>query len=1028
MTPPVSTYRIQFNRDFTFSHLQQLVPYLHALGVSTIYASPVTTACAGSMHGYDVTDPGKINSEIGSREELESLIDTLKRYGMGWLQDIVPNHMAFSPANPWLMDVLERGPQSPYYLFFDIDWDHPDPELNGRVGIPFLGGPREEAIGRGEIALDIDGSGWHIRYGEYIFPLSLSSYPVLLSALSADTPLRRLTAGFAQLAGYPSSDLQQARHLLMESAGQDIAGSLDTRLEIATLHADKELLRNLLHIQYYTLYYWRDSEKLMNYRRFFTVNTLICLSMEKATVFNAWHRLLHELYAAGRIQGVRIDHIDGLYDPGEYLCRLRELLGGDCYIIAEKILNDQESLPPDWPLEGTSGYEFLSDTNGLLTDRTGARSIYRFYQRFTGITASYKDIVFKNKHRFLCEQMGGELDNLLRYLLSLRVLPSGASVPQPPTPAQHTEPVPQFSPARQALKDTLAVLMASFPVYRIYPRQLPLDRQSQRVVDEAFSRAARRSMTAQPALAVLRTLFEAGGDELAKIQFLRRLMQFTGPLAAKGVEDTTFYVYDPLISHNEVGDSPDVPPTAPLDAPSTVPLDTPPTAPRDSTTVAPVPVSSTPPAHRDSRTVSSGSTSSTPTAPRNSTTVVPISTLPPPSPRSEPFAITAFHQKMISCRKNNSLSLNATSTHDTKRGEDARLRINALAAHAGEWQRQVETWQRVNSSFFVRLDGPANSLLNPRIAPSPNDAWFIYQSLVGGFPEDLQVSGEFLDRTEQFIVKALREARKETNYADPDQAYEQGCISFIRNILAPHTEFLRSFVPFLQKILPTAEDYSLAELVIKCTAPGIPDIYQGCELWNLSYVDPDNRRPVDYALRTQLLQDLMETEELGPEAVMDFLQQHRDKGVMKLFALRKLLWLRRSAPDLFLSGDYLPLRVHKGAAVVAAPSDPSGEAGPSQEASVLAYARQHGNDWLLVVWAPTVAGDTTLDICQPTKSNDTTLDALQPERAADTTSVILPPGAPHTWTDIFTGHSVTITGALPLADRFAGFPIVVLRS
>lgn len=847
MQIPLATYRVQLHSGFTFQQLKEIIPYLHQLGISTVYASPITQAVKGSMHGYDVTDPQSINPEIGTRQELEEIVALLKQYQMTWLQDIVPNHMAFDTTNKRLMDVLERGDQSHYRRFFDINWNHPDPMLHGKLMVPFLGSAMEEAVDKGELKLEWCNGKCLVKYFDTAYPLSYPAY----------------------------------RYLQM-------AGAANPQQAVAVMNERPAALKQLLQKQFYLLTWWKNSELQMDYRRFFTVNSLICLRMEERSVFDEYHPLIIELYKKGLIQGVRIDHIDGLYNPRGYVQQLRNALGDDAYIIAEKILEYKEPLPGDWALQGTSGYEFLAFTAQLLTNTKGSEQLLAFYKELVPQTGDYLDMVFEKKHHFLLDQMNGELDNLMTLLLELALVKEEDDI--------------------EELKEALGIWMAAFPVYRIYPEQLPLQSAEQQLVNTAFERGVKHAPGLQDGWRLLHALFEADADASTtnrKMLFLHRLMQFTGPLAAKGVEDTTFYVYNPLIAHNEVGDSPE----------------------------------------------------------------------------QLGISVGAFHRKMQTRQQQNPLSLNATTTHDTKRGEDARMRIAVLSERATEWISKVKEWQQLNTALVQQV--------NNKRAPSVNDEYFIYQSLIGSFPQNLEVTDGFKERSHAFITKALREAKVATNYTAPDEGYEAACIAFIDNLLSPGHGFLQSFTAFLESFLDDAAQLSLVQTLIKLTAPGIPDIYQGCELWDHSYVDPDNRRPIDYTQRKALLQTLTAKEQAGKAGVLAWAQQEKRSGAQKLYLVQQTIQVRTKYNAVFTDGQYIPLTV-------------------SKERAAVAYARVLDKQWIIVVAPMGIEG-----VNDPAAFNDVL--------------VQLPAGAPGTFTQVFTGETVQPqNGALSLPAILHSFPAGLL--
>ncbi len=877
MEIPGSTYRIQFHKDFTFKDLESIIDYLHDLGITTIYASPITAAVGGSTHGYDVIDPHQINPEIGTREDLKRIREKLSAKKMSWIQDIVPNHMAFHVSNSRLMDVLERGPHSEFYNYFDILWDHSSPDLKGRLQVPFLGKPLDQAIAEREIAIDYDDGGFVLRYLSTAYPLSVSAYRLILPA-EFD---RRLTA----LAGLPLQQWTDRKRSILSEMLADDEVSASVIDSITQLNQSPQCLEEVIHSQYYLLTFWQDTAHEINYRRFFTVNELVCLRMEDPFVFEDYHRFIHQLYADDLIQGLRIDHIDGLYDPVEYILRLRQLFGYDCYIIAEKILEAKEILPVDWPLQGTSGYEFLSTTSQLITNRHGAKKLLAYYHELRPDLASYKDIVNKNKTLILENYMAGEWNNLVDLYISLE-LPGYLD--------------------RQKAKNAVAALMIAMPVYRIYPITLPLTGDSRQVMQHAFERALGTTPGAAQILEGLRILiFESNSG--SGLKFLKRMMQFTGPLTAKGVEDTTFYEFNALISHGEVGDT----------------------------------------------------------------------------PSSLGISVTAFHRKMADRQLATPLSLNATATHDTKRGEDARLRVNVLCDFPEEWISLVQSWRSTNRKFKTTTSTGI-------FAPSDNDEYYIYQSILGGFPHSSQIDKMFLDRLMLFEEKVLREAKTFSSWTSPDKEYESGCKAFVRSILEPESEFLRTFVPFFQSVGNVASKYSIAQTLIKITAPGIPDTYQGAELWDLSFVDPDNRRVIDYDLRKTLLHKIKSAQG-NSVPVAGLLAEHRLAGIEKLWVTFVTLNWRKINNDLFIAGNYIPLQTS------------------GKEAFTVAYARCFQSRWVVVL--------------VPLRAKSS-----EDDNIPDSELIYLPKDAPSRWRNLFTSETTESSGTIAVADCCRNFPVALLEN
>lgn len=914
MFTPISTYRIQLHEKFTFHDLDAILEYLHALGISTIYAAPITTAAKGSNHGYDVIDPLHLNPDIGTEEQLAALATRLKDYGMSWLQDIVPNHMAYNTGNPWLYDVLERGPHSPYYHFFDIITDHPVELLGDKLMAPFLGASLTECLQKGELTLQFTTAGdqgFVIRYYDTDYPVATrlyrwictvaDGYPAGLS-MALDTLEKAIPT---DLLTWKTAKTQWLQQMDAYAAWPDfVAGRLQF------FNQRIHLLESLLQSQYYVLTHHRLSSTHINYRRFFTVNSLICLRMEDPQVFREYHPTIHRWYTRGWINGLRIDHVDGLADPKQYLQSLKALFGEDCYIVAEKILTGEEQMPADWPIEGSTGYDFLAAAGQLLTDARGSRELLDFYCHHVIDLPPYPTLVYERKLDFLRRYMGGELDNLMDLLNSLPSLPPGRSRPT----LLGACPASAATQDKNRLKEALATWMAAFPIYRAYPDTTGGSPEDASHFSTALAQARERrpdlldelnffgdlckytaaTETARPdASAETENTVQA-----QRLRFLSRLMQFTGPLAAKGIEDTSFYIYNPYIAHCEVGDSPILAGITPDD----------------------------------------------------------------------------FHRRMQDRRQRQHYSLNATTTHDTKRGEDSRIRLSLLSAMPQEWITAVTRWRKLNEPFVTPVR-PVEPLppdhrrpSDFRPAPSPNDEYLIYQALLGGFPADGIVTDTFRERFSGYLTKALREAKSETNYDDPDEAYEQQCQTFATALLQTGSPFLEEFIPFAHKVIRRSAAYSLSLLLLKLTAPGIPDIYQGAELWEESFVDPDNRRPVDFPLRTRLLRDLKKAAAQDLPALSDFLRRHRNEGVEKLFTLYRTLEYRNTRPELFTEGVYIPLPC---------------------EGSWLAYLRQHQHHWALVA-VPLIRYGAT----EPAPL-----------------SLILPADAPDTWTNRFTGETIGIAGA-----------------
>lgn len=816
MRSPTSTYRVQLSPAFTFQDLQEILDYLEQLGISTIYSAPFFKARKGSSHGYDVTDPFSLNKEIGRLETFRKITEQLKQKNMGWLQDIVPNHMAFDPSNQWLSDIFELGPDSEYFNYFDIDWESKDQ----KVLAPFLGKPLPEVLEDKDLGLVFSKKGFTLNYFDHAYPVSARSYEKILSSETALEWQKKFRNFSAQ-----ENDWTDLKHQFLTDTEAD--DKLKTSVEdlVAEINTSEEKIKEVLDLQYFIPTYWKITEEEINYRRFFTINDLICLRMEDKKVFDSYHSFIKQLCDSGFINGLRIDHIDGLFDPLKYLENLRTLVGNDFYIIIEKILEWDEKLPKHWPVEGTSGYGFLAEVNQLFTDNKKGKIFTDAYHKINPLNEDYEDLVYHQKLFILKERMGGEYNNLWKLLKNLGLLTEENLTADG--------------------KNALGAFLAAFPVYRIYPEEFPLKMKQKQIIETAFLRAQLHVPNLEKELNLLKDVFlgVATGDKDKMLYFLQRCQQFTGPLAAKGGEDTSFYIFNKLISHNEVGDS----------------------------------------------------------------------------PQNFGLEIKGFHQRMEQRENDFPLSINATATHDTKRGEDARMRINVLSELGAKWFEKVEEWR-----------GIARSFRNGEV-PDANEEYFIFQMLVGAFPFDLEPGEKFLERSTAYLQKVLREAKAHSSWAMPDVNYEESVYQYLETLLKDE-DFKASFLPFQEKLMPYGVLKSLSQAVIKIIAPGIPDVYQGTELWDLSYVDPDNRRPVDYSLRKKFLSEIQDVHGEGFEEVLEKMKNDYPSGKIKLFCIHKALKLRKEYQEIFEEGDYIPLELSERF------SD-----------EVIGFARRKGEKWVVLI-------------------------------------------------------------------------------
>ncbi|WP_137127206.1 malto-oligosyltrehalose synthase [Roseomonas sp. HF4] len=826
---PTATYRLQFHDGFGFADARAVVPYLDALGISHVYASPVLAARPGSPHGYDIIDHGRISDALGGMEGLRALSSDLRARGMGLLLDIVPNHMGVGGAdNALWLDVLEWGRASPYATWFDIDWTPADARLNGRVLAPFLGAPYGDALAAGDLVLRLEpheGS-LSVWYHEHRFPVAARDYGgILPEPPTGDAVLDAAVSAWRHLARAPRSQHRArataARRALAEALQGPAAASIVfarlARYDAATdggaaLHA-------LLERQSYRLCWWRAASDEINYRRFFDINGLAGFRVELPGAFEAAHGLLLDLWAEGLIDGVRIDHVDGLADPRAYCRKLRRRmearaperpagLAREPWILVEKILARHEHLPAEWQTDGTTGYEVMDRIGALLHDAAAEPLLDAAWADTAPDLSDFHAVERAARAQILSDYLAAEL--------------AGAAL--------HVHRVLQGDLGTRdftltAVRRVLRAIVIEFPTYRTYASLSGGRGADAYVLDWAFSRAARRLRATQhELLARVRPILSGealrrakpGAERHDALQAIRRFQQLTGPVAAKSVEDTAFYRYLRLISRNEVG--------------------------------------------------------------------------------SDPLQLsvtrTAFHRFMRS-RRRTPLALSGGATHDHKRGEDVRARLAVLTEDAAGWAATTERWRRMNA--------PLRATLDTTVAPDPADELHIYQTLLGAWPmgldaDDRRGVAAFLARVEGWLVKALREGKRHSDWALPDPAYEGSCLGFLRAAMDPARpqRFDRDVAAKAATIAAAGAAKGLLQTALKCIAPGVPDTYQGTEFWDLSLVDPDNRRPVDFAARAAALERAASPAAWHDEAV-------------KLAWTAALLGLRRSRPALFLDGTWLPV-------------------------------------------------------------------------------------------------------------------------
>jgi (1->4)-alpha-D-glucan 1-alpha-D-glucosylmutase len=838
---PTSTYRIQFRNGMTFDRAAALIPYLKRLGISHLYASPVFTATSGSTHGYDVTDANEIDPTIGGREGFDRMAQALKEAGLGLILDIVPNHMAASLENAWWRDVVENGEQSRYARYFDIDWSR-------RLTLPFLGDTFEKVVEAGDITITADPKTGKpaFAYYETFYPLNPATYEE-----------------------------------------RDVLGITD-KARIAELHEQ----------QPYRLMSWRDAPRDLSYRRFFEITGLAGVRVEDDAVFDDTHRLILDLVRTGVVDGLRVDHVDGLADPKAYLERLRREAGPECYITVEKILGEDESIAADWPISGTTGYEFIAALSDVLVDGDKLEELNRLYASASGKSADMEAELRSAKLLMADNNFAGEVARLVKLAGEI-----------------HKEAGSDTSLTEDAIRAALRELLVAFPVYRTYGTMDSMPPEGRQMLQQVVDSVKRGNHASD--LSALPFLTQAlNGDLPASLKqkagtFRSRFQQLTGPLMAKSVEDTLFFRHHALIALNEVGAE--------------------------------------------------------------------------PLPRA--FSLDRFHHEMQERLERQPDALSGTSTHDTKRGEDARARLYAISEAPQVWAEAVERWRRINAKSVKQLDdGPA---------PDPAVEWMLYQALAGVWPTDLALGDAaglkaLEERFLAYTEKALREAKLRSSWNEVNADYEDAVKAYAQRLLSPdNDDFLSDFTATLRPFLRAGHVNSITQTLIKLTAPGVPDIYQGSEGFDLSLVDPDNRREPSFErLEKQLAEDV-------PLASTD--EEEWQNGRLKQHVIASVLKCRGQVPDVFRKGQYVPLST-------------SGKRGRN----VVAFARQH-QDQALIVIAPRLVLEALHDSAGA--------------RSADwaETQVALPAGlAGKRYKDVFTGRSFDFGESAAVNWTFVDHPFAVL--
>ena len=926
MNTPTATYRIQFSPSFGFQLASAVVPYLADLGISDLYASPIFKAVKGSLHGYDVVDPNHLNPELGGFSDLELLAAELRKHNMGWIQDIVPNHMAMDSENEILMDILVNGYNSQYFNFFDVDWGHLPAGPNKRLLAPFLGRFYGECLEDGEITVTYGPDGFKVAYYNLAFPLRIESYPNLFRNLAN---LKRKLAeddpDFIKVLGIlyvlktlsssedpeeRSNQIKLIHRTMWELYNTNAAIKEFVYENVRALNGEKgkpesfNSLDDLLSQQLFRLSFWKVAAEEINYRRFFCINDLISLRMEDERVLSHTHGLIFDLIERRIVTGLRIDHVDGLYDPTTYLQELRKRMP-TTYIVVEKILNLKEDLPHFWPVQGTTGYDFTNYVNELFCQKENVRAFSRIYSSVTGSKNLYEDVVTDNKRLIIQEDMASDVHNLAQLLKEIS------------NRDRHGSDI-----TLNALQRALTEVLAAFPVYRTYINHVVVSDNDRNYILDAVDRARANFPALLHGLTFLRRFllldfpdYVSDEEKMGWLLFVMRFQQFTGPLMAKGVEDTTLYVYNRLVSLNEVGGRPD---------------------------------------HFG-------------------------------------CSLEEFHTFNTKKKDLWPDSFNTTSTHDTKRGEDVRARINVLSEMPDEWLRKIRTWIKINRGKKKRVRGLA--------VPDRNDEYFLYQTLIGAFPFSDAEYAEFIERIKEYIVKAVREAKVHTAWLKPDIEYEDAYVSFAEKILdrSEVNAFLKELIPFTKRVAHFGMLNSLSQTLIKITSPGVPDFYQGTELWDLSLVDPDNRRPVDFEKRRAMLVSIREQEDSHIGRLIKDLLCTREDGKIKLFLIYRALKARRGHREIFRKGAYVPL-----------------ESAGRFRSHVIAFARRYHQQWAIVI-APRLLSHLVQEGDFP-----------HGRQVWQDTEVIMPDWSPLEWRNVITSEVLSAGNTLPVGDVLHSFPVALL--
>ncbi|HJY20652.1 MAG TPA: malto-oligosyltrehalose synthase, partial [Chthoniobacterales bacterium] len=847
---PTCTYRLQFNRWFTFAQAREIVAYLHELGVSDVYASPYFQASPDSLHGYDITDHNKLNPAIGSRADYDAWIAQLHAHGMGHVLDFVPNHVGIADSrNEWWMDVLENGPSSRYAPYFDIDWEPLISHLRDKVLLPILSDQYGCVLERGEFQVRFEEGTFYLLYGERRLPIAPGTYRYILDVALKNLAEYRGEDFYAEVQSIltaleylPKRNEPDPKRIAEREREKEIikrrlerrcaeAPEVQRAIERALLQINGKRgaprsfdnLDELLNAQSYRLAFWRVAAEEINYRRFFDVNDLAAIRVELPKVFDAVHRLVFELVSTGAVTGLRIDHPDGLYLPREYFVKLQQRSakalgtalprdGRAIYMLAEKILTSSETLRKDWSVHGTTGYDFANHVMQLLVDSSAETAITKTFHRFIGHSIPFSHVLYAKKLLVMKVALANDVDVLGNMLDRL---------------AEQDRRYRDFT--LEALSRAVRETIACFPVYRTYVEaDQPVSDEDEQIVERAIAAAKRRNPAMEESIFnFLRDVllfrspqnFDAAG-RATYTHFILKFQQTTAPVMAKGLEDTMFYIYNRLPALNEVGGE----------------------------------------------------------------------------PQQFGLSVDVFHERNLDRQRDWPATLLATSTHDTKRSEDVRARIVAISEIPELWRRSLQRWGTANHRW--------KRMVNDLEAPDSNEEYLLYQTLLGTWP--MQGNGEpepvpapeYIERIQAYMAKALKEAKINTSWIQPNEEWDAAMHDFIARILdsSPRNKFLPIFLPAAKEIIRVGAINSLTQTLLKLTSPGVPDIYQGNEIWDYSLVDPDNRRPVDYELRRQMLKSLA-------DATPGELMRRWPDGRIKMFLTNRLLQLRRGHADLFERGE-----------------------------------------------------------------------------------------------------------------------------